>query len=81
MAKQGPAGQTEGKEGEVHSVQGLRRIQRYYLDMQRWDYLASDVNLASDVKHNKKGFYRYLGQKRDRQRSMINEKEDTLHHI
>lgn len=42
MAKQGPGGTTEGKEGKMQAVEagmgGLGRIQGCPLDMQKWDY-------------------------------------------
>ena len=41
MAEKGPAGQTEGKEGNVQAVEAdtgcLRRIQGCCPDVQRWD--------------------------------------------
>jgi len=84
MAGQGAAGQTEGQKGhEWAEGAGMcypGRILGCCADMQRWDQESQGTDqqhLVREVKNNKKGFYRYISQKRQAKESvfpLINEK-------
>ena len=84
MAEQGPSGQTQ-KEGNIQTVGtetcGLGRIQGCCPGMQGWDLesqVQMELNFPRDVKNNK-GFYRYIGWKRQGKESvppLTNEKRE-----
>ena len=71
MAEQGPVGQTEGKEGDIQTVEAGTRGWEEYRDV-IWTCIDGirkaidhmQLNLIRDVKNNKNGFYRFVDQKK-----------------
>ena len=67
MAWQGPAHQTEGKEGsgnkDTSPEKNAGTLSGYAEDGIRKAKAQMELNLARDVKNTKKGFYWYNGQK------------------
>jgi len=86
MAESRPAGQTKGQEGTAQAVEagtGILRIVRDAAQLCRREVRRAkawlELNLARDAKNKKKGFYRYVSQKRKVKESVL--ADELEHHL